>query len=135
MIKVVFEKKEKNTKEFSKKIMCIVAVSAIVGSIGTILATLFLGLPEALACAIIAALGSVALTSIVFYYKKAQAENTIKLYLSSYLQILRMKKKFGENTSDMLDTMETGMLGKLDTVVNQTLDEATTSIEKEDIAG
>lgn len=139
MIKISFENNSNNTandkKEFSKKIINIVAASAIIGGIGTILAVLFLGLPETLACAIIAALGSVALTSIVFYYKKAQAENTIKLYLSSYTQILKMKKKYSEDTSDLLNNMESGMLDKLDGVVNQTLEEATAPIEREDIAG
>ena len=96
---------------------------------------MFLGLPETLACAIIAALGSVSLTSVVFYYRKAQAENTVKLYVSSYAEIIKMKKAFGEDSSDIMQSMEDGMLGKLDATLNQTLDEATAPIEKEVISG
>ena len=136
MIKIYFENhNKKNKKEFSKKIVDIVAASAILGTIGTVLAVLFLGLPEALACTLIGALGSIVLTCIVFYYKKAQAENTIKLYLSSYAEIIKMKKNSGEDSSELLHSIEDNMINKMDNTLNQTLDEATAPIEKEVISG
>ena len=142
MIKIIFDKKEKpkkdskqKKKEFSKRIICIVAATAILGSVGTILATLFLGLPEVLACSIIAALGSVALTSIVFYYKKAQAENTIKLYLSSYNVILKLKKKYGNEVDSTLNEIETNMLGKISHTLDESITDATSMIEKQDAVG
>lgn len=136
-MKFVFEKliknKQKKKKEFSKKIVAIVAAAAIIGFIVTLLATLFLGLPEMVACAIVAALGSVSLTTIVWYYKKAQAENTIKLYLASYNVILKLKKKYGEEVDSTLETMETNILEKMDNTLNESITDATSIIEQQSV--
>ena len=134
MFKIIFKRNKQHT-EFSKKIIDVIARTTILGGIGVIFVTMLFGLPEALACTVIAALGSVALTSIVFYYRKAQAENTIKLYLASYAEVMKMKKEFGETSSEILYSMENGMLNKIDSTLNQTLDEATAPIEKEMISG
>lgn len=136
-MKFVFEKliknKQKKKKEFSKKIVATVAAAAIIGFIVTLLATLFLGLPEMVACAIVAALGSVSLTTIVWYYKKAQAENTIKLYLASYNVILKLKKKYGEEVDSTLETMETNILEKMDNTLNESITDATSIIEQQSV--
>ena len=139
MIKIIFNekrnKRKKKKKEFSKCIICTVAITTILGGIGTILSTLFLGLPEVLACSIVAALGSVALTSIVYYYKKAQAENTIKLYLSSYDAILKLKKKYGSEVNNTLNEIETNTLEKINNTLDESMTDATSLIEKQDVVG
>lgn len=136
-MKFVFEKliknKQKKKREFSKKIVAMVAAAAVIGFIVTLLATLFLGLSEMVACAIVAALGSVSLTTIVWYYKKAQAENTIKLYLASYNVILKLKKKYGEEVDSTLETMETNILEKMDNTLNESITDATSIIEQQSV--
>lgn len=127
------EKKPQKKREFSKMIVIIVAAAAIIGFIVTLLATLFLGLSEMVACAIVAALGSVSLTTIVWYYKKAQAENTIKLYLASYNVILKLKKIYGEEVDSTLETMETNILEKMDSTLNESITDATSLIEQQSV--
>ena len=136
MFNITIERKKetpKQKKEFSKKIIAGVAISATVGSLFTTLATIFLGLPETLGCALIAALGSVSLTSIVFYYKKAQAENTIKLYLNSYNEILKMKKKYGDEVNQTLADIEENMLSKISNTLDNSIEDATSIIEEQSI--
>lgn len=127
------EKKPQKKREFSKMIVIIVAVSAIIFFIATLLATLFLGLPETVACAIIAALGAIILTTVVWYYKKAQAENTIKLYLASYNVILKLKKKYGEEIDSTLNEMESNIIGKMDDALNESITDATSLIEQQSV--
>ena len=133
-MQIIIDKKPKEKKrEFSKNIVCSVALTSIIGGIITILATLFFGLPETVACAIITALGGVALTSIVFYYKKAQAENTIKLYLSSYNVILKLKKKYGSEVDSTLNEIESNMLGKIEHTLDDSIADATSIIEPKSV--
>ena len=126
-------KKTQKKKEFSKSIIIGVTVAAAVGGILITLSAMFLGLPEALACATIAALGSIVLMSIMFYYKKAQAENTIKLYLSSYDVILKLKKKYGNEVDSTLNEIETNMLGKIGNTLNTSIDDATSILEQQSV--
>lgn len=92
-----------------------------------------LGLNETIASATIAACGCIGATSIVWYLKKSQAENTVKIYLSAYEKILNLKQKMQEDTSDTFLQMENNILNKLDNNLSNAMDEATSSIEKQDI--
>lgn len=122
----------KNTMQFSKLIVIACFVLAIVG---ILLATglSIIGLSEVVASAIIGAYGCMGITSIVWYLKKAQSENTVKIYLGAYKEILALKVKAGESGIDTIEQMESEMLGKLNSNLSMAMDEANAPIEKQDI--
>ena len=82
--------------QFSK---LIVVICIILSILGIFLATIFsiIGLSEMIASAIITVYGCMGITSIVWYLKKAQSENTVKIYLGAYKEILNLKTKAGED--------------------------------------
>lgn len=72
-------------------------------------------------------------TSIVWYLKKSQAENTVKIYLGAYRKILKLKQEMNEDTSETLNQMEYEILGKLNSNISMAMDEATSPIERQDV--
>lgn len=118
--------------QFSKLIVIACIVLSIVG---ILLATILsiLGLGEVVASAIITAYGCMGITSIVWYLKKAQSENTVKIYLGAYKEILQLKVKIGEDGTETIDQMESDILGKLNSNLSTAMDEANAPIERQDI--
>lgn len=118
--------------QFSKLIVIACIVLSIVG---ILLATILsiLGLSEVVASAIITAYGCMGITSIVWYLKKAQSENTVKIYLGAYKEILKLKVKIGEDGTETINQMESDILGKLNSNLSTAMDEANASIERQDI--
>lgn len=117
--------------QYSKVItfMCIIVtiisfMLAIVGSVCGLLS-------ETVAASLIAAGGCLGMTSVVWNLKKSQAENTIKLYLYSYKEILKLKKEDGD--LEIIDLAADDMLNKITNTLDVALDEATTPIEQQDI--
>lgn len=96
------------------------------------LSTLY-GLDSTVSASAIAACGCITSTSVLFSLKKAQAENTMKIYLGTYKNILELKKESGEDGLDILMDAETNMLDRVNTTLNNSLDEATSPIERQDI--
>lgn len=122
----------KKTIQFSK----IIVVTCIILSIlGIVLAAALstIGLSEVVASAIVTAYGCMGITSIVWYLKKAQSENTVKIYLGAYKEILKLKTKAGEDGFETIDQMETEILGKLNSNLSMAMDEANSPIERQDI--
>ena len=121
-----------NTLQFSKFIVITCIILAIAG---ILLATglSIIGLSDVVAAAIISAYGCMGITSIVWYLKKAQSENTVKIYLGAYKEILALKVKAGEDGFETIEQMETEMLGKLNSNLNIAMDEANSPIERHDI--
>ena len=120
------------TFQFSK----IIVISCITLSIvGILLATILsiIGLSEVVASSIIGAYGCMGITSIVWYLKKAQSENTVKIYLGAYKEILQLKTQAGEDRINTIEQMESEMLGKLNSNLSMAMDEANASIERQDI--
>lgn len=111
---------------FSKKIMVSCMVLAILGILGAAIGAAF-GLAIEVSCAIIAACGTILISSIVFYLRKAQAENTIKLYVSAYKEIAELKQD-----PEFLDSIEEKLVDRIDDTLSTELDNATTPIEKEE---
>lgn len=86
-----------------------------------------------LAIALISAGGTILATTLIFYLKKSQAENTIKIYLSTYKEIIELKQENGEDTEEIIDSMESNIIGKIDSTLDETLADSTSPIEKEDL--
>ena len=118
--------------QFSKLIVIICVLLSIVG---ILLATVLsiVGLSEVVASAIITAYGCMGITSIVWYLKKAQSENTVKIYLGAYKEILQLKVNAGEDGAETIDQMESDILGKLNSNLSMAMDEANAPIERQDI--
>lgn len=121
----------KNT-QFSK---IIVIACIILSIVGILLATglSIIGLSDVVAAAVISAYGCMGITSIVWYLKKAQSENTVKIYLGAYKEILALKVQSGEDEEETIEQMESEMLGKLNSNLHMAMDEANAPIEKQDI--
>ena len=121
----------KNT-QFSK---IIVIACIILSIVGILLATglSIIGLSDVVAAAVISAYGCMGITSIVWYLKKAQSENTVKIYLGAYKEILALKVQSGEDEDETIEQMESEMLGKLNSNLHMAMDEANAPIEKQDI--
>lgn len=121
----------KNT-QFSK---IIVIACIILSIVGILLATglSIIGLSDVVAAAIISAYGCMGITSIVWYLKKAQSENTVKIYLGAYKEILSLKVQLGEDEEETIEQMESEMLGKLNSNLHMAMDEANAPIERQDI--
>lgn len=122
-----------NKIQFSKIVVSICIFLMIFGFLIAVIGNIAFALSEIIASAIITASGCVGVTSIVWYLKKSQAENTVKIYLGAYEKILEMKQKLQEDTSETINQMEYDILGKLNSNMSIAMDEATTPIERQDI--
>ena len=119
---------EKKRLRFSKGVTIFSLGFAVVGMAAAATSSVMFGLSETIAAAIIAACGGLAITDIVWYLKKSQAENTMKLYLTSFKEIAQMK-----NDMSILDNMEEKILSEMEESIDINLDDATSMIEKQDI--
>ena len=122
-----------NKIQFSKTIIRISFLITIIGIIIAVAGSIFFDLDEVVSSAIVAATGCLGSTSIIWYLKKAQAENTIKIYLTAYKEILNLKKEMNEDVSETFEQMEDNILGKMDNKLSEVMDEATSTIEKQEI--
>lgn len=120
------------TFQFSKIIVALCIGLSILGV--TVAATLgIFGISDVIATAIVSACGCMGITSIVWYLKKAQSENTVKIYLNAYKEILSLKFKNGESNSEIINQMEDEMLCKLNSNLHMAMDDANSLIERQDI--
>ena len=119
---------KKDKFQFSKGVTIFSLFFAVVGTSAAAAGSIIFGLSETIAAAIIAACGGLAITDIVWYLKKSQAENTMKLYLNSFKEVALMKQDMS-----ILDNMEEKILSEMQESIDLNLDEATSPIEKQDI--
>ena len=128
--KSFFGDSNSNGPQYSKVIIFICLIVAVVSFITSFLGSFFM-LSETVATALIAAGGAIGMTAVVFYLKKSQAENTIKLYLYSYKEILKLKKEDGD--LEFIDMAGEDMLTKINSTLDVALEDATSPIERQDI--
>lgn len=117
-----------NGPQFSKLVIIFCLLTMIIGTGGALVASILFAVPESILCALIAAAGGCGMTAVVWYLKKSQAENTMKMYLSSFKEIAEMKQDMS-----ILDDIEEKILGEMEESIDMTLDDATSLIEKQDI--
>lgn len=118
--------------QFSKKIVITCFILSTIAILLALALSLF-GISEIIASSIIAAYGCMGVTSIVWYLKKAQSENIVKIYLGAYKEILQLKNNIGESQNETIEQMESDILGKLNSNLSYAMDEANSPIEKQDI--
>ena len=117
--------------QYSKVITFMCIMIAIASFLVATLGAAFFALPESVAAALITAGGCIGVTAVVWNLKKSQAENTIKLYLYSYKEILKLQKE--DPDLEFIDTAQDKILSKMESALDTTLDEAVTPIERQDI--
>ena len=118
----------KDKFQFSKGITIVSYLAAIIGITAATLGNLMFDLEETITVAIISICGCITVTNIVWYLKKSQAENTMKLYLSSFKEIAQIKQDVS-----ILDNIEDKILNEMEESIDVSLDDATSLIEKQDI--
>ena len=118
--------------QFSKKIVITCFILSTIAILLALALSLF-GISEIIASSIIAAYGCMGVTSIVWYLKKSQSENIVKIYLGAYKEILQLKNNIGESQNETIEQMESDILGKLNSNLSYAMDEANSPIEKQDI--
>lgn len=131
--KYFFSDAKSHGPQFSKVLTFICVIIAVVGCAGAAWAAIALGLAESIVCALIGAAGCIGVTSIVWMLKKSQAENTMRLFLESYKELIKMKQGNGQDCSDLLSDMENKITGKMESTIDTSIDESISPIEKQGI--
>ena len=122
-----------NGLQFSKLVIIFCLLVMTLGTVGALATYILFAVPESVVCALIAAAGGCWMTAVVWYLKKSQAENTMKMYLSAYKDIASFKVANGEDAEETLNQVEDNLLYKMGYAIDANLDEATSPIEKQDI--
>ena len=127
---MILRDQKSNGPQFSKLIVLASILIAVAGCA----AAIFIPMEEAVSVALIGACGSIAATTIIWNLKKSQAENTMKIYMATYKEILKLKQEYGsEDCSEMIDNMENNIEEKMNSTINDNLDDATSMIELKEV--
>lgn len=86
-----------------------------------------------IAISIITACGTILATTLIFYLKKSQAENTLKIYLSTYKEIINIKKENNEDIDNIIEDVENDMMSKMTSTLDDAIYNATSPIERQDL--
>lgn len=131
--KSLFGDSKSNGPQYSKVITFICVMITVLSFAAAFVGCIWFGLPETVAVTLITASGGIGATGVVWNLKKSQAENTIKLYVSSYKEILEMKKEDGD--LEFIDVAEQKMINNLESTFDISMGEATAVIEKQEFVG
>lgn len=122
--------------QYSKILILLCLLLAVVGIGVTIWASATLFLAETIACAIVGVCGTLAITSVVWMLKKSQAENTMKIYIAAYERISHLESQTTEQSEEdaflMQQQMKEKLLNGMNNVIDVALAEATAPIERHD---
>lgn len=83
--------------------------------------------------AVVTMCGAILATTFVWYFKKSQAENSVKIYVGAYKSIIKFRQKYGLNNEELCDRIENSMLQNLDDVAENHMDNANELIEKVEV--
>jgi hypothetical protein len=122
-----------NGPQFSKLVIIFCLLTMVLGILGAVAAYILFGVSESIICSLIAAAGGCGMTAVVWYLKKSQAENTMKMYLSAYKDIASFKVANGEDAEETLNQVEDNLLYKMGYAIDANLDEATSPIENQNM--
>jgi hypothetical protein len=82
---------------------------------------------------VIGVCGTILATTFVWYFKKAQAENSVKIYVGAYKSIIKFRQKYKLQDDELCDRIENSMLQNLDDVAEGHMDDATSVLEKVEV--
>lgn len=120
--------------QFSK----IIVIFAVIFSVFFLCIALLMALaaPELdpmIATSVIGICGAILATTFVWYFKKAQAENSVKIYVGAYKSIIKFRQRYGLNNDDICDRIEESMLQNLDDISEAHMDNAHELLEKVEV--
>ena len=121
--------KHSNGPQFSK-IITIICLTLMVGACW---AAASLSLSETVAAALIASFGCLGVTSVVWLMKKSQTENTVKIYMEAYKEVIKYKHEMVEETTDLVEGLKGDILGKMTGTLDDALSVSTSLIEKQEV--
>ena len=121
--------------QYSKLLVILCLLLAVVGVGVTIWACSVYFLAETVACAIVGVCGSLAITAVVWMLKKSQAENTMKIYMSAYEELIKPPLGASESEDAFLiqQQMKEKLISGMNNVIDIALAESTSPIEKHEI--
>ena len=125
---MIFGDSKSNGPQFSKLITILCVLIAIVTLIVIPILAIYWELAAEICISLVTAAGTLGSTAVVWNLKKSQAENTIKIYLSAYKEIIELKQD-----NSLINNMEEQIITKIDDCVEENLNDATTLIEKQEI--
>lgn len=125
---MIFGDSKSNGPQFSKLITILCVLIVIVTLIVIPILAIYWELATEICISLITAAGALGSTAVVWNLKKSQAENTIKIYLSAYKEIIELKQD-----NSLINNMEEQIITKIDDCVEENLNDATTLIEKQEI--
>ena len=125
---MIFGDSRSNGPQFSKLITILCVLITIVTLIVIPILAIYLELATEICISLITAAGVLGSTAVVWNLKKSQAENTIKIYLSAYKEIIELKQD-----DSLIDNIGEQIIGKIDDCIEENLNDATTLIEKQEI--
>lgn len=127
---MILSDQKSNGPQFSKLIVIVSILIAVAGCA----AAIFIHMEEAVSVALIGACGSIAATTIIWNLKKSQAENTMKIYMATYKEILELKQEYNsEECSEIIENMENNIEEKMNDTINSNIEDATSMIELKEV--
>lgn len=125
---MVMSDSNSNGPQFSKIITILCIGVTLLFLITVPVLSIIFNLTEPICAALITAAGVLGSTAVVWNLKKSQAENTIKIYLSAYKEIIKLKQD-----SNLIDNVEEHLIDNIDKCIEENLTDATNLIEKQEI--
>ena len=130
------KKKNKQPYQFSKIIVTFaILFSTFFLTASLALSVIFRDLDPMITSTLIGSCGVIMATTFVWYFKKAQAENSVKLYVSAYKTIIAFRQRLGLETEDLCNRIEEAIIQNLDDVSESHMDNANEPIEKVEVNG
>ena len=125
---MIFGDSKSNGPQFSKLITILCVLIVIVTLIMIPILAIHWELATEICISLVTAAGALGSTAVIWNLKKSQAENTIKIYLSAYKEIIELKQD-----NSLINNIEEQIITKIDDCVEENLNDATTLIEKQEI--
>ena len=125
---MIFGDSKSNGPQFSKLITTLSVFIVIVTLIMIPILAIYWELATEICISLVTAAGALGSTAVIWNLKKSQAENTIKIYLSAYKEIIELKQD-----DSLINDMEEQIIAKIDGCIEENLNDATTLIEKQEI--
>ena len=125
---MVMSDSNSNGPQFSKIITILCIGVTLLFLITVPILSIIFNLTEPICIALITSAGVLGSTAVVWNLKKSQAENTIKIYLSAYKEIIELKQD-----SNLIDNVEEHLIDNIDKCIEENLTDATNLIEKQEI--
>lgn len=120
--------------QFSKlMVLFAIVFSMFFITISLIIALCAPDLDPLITTSVIGVCGTILATTFVWYFKKAQAENSVKIYVGAYKSIIKFKQKYKLKDDELCDKLENSILQNLDDVAESHMDDATTVLEKVEV--